>query len=320
MARQWRIEYEGAFYHVLSRGNERRSIFWDDKDRHLFLEILGKMSNRFSIQILAYVLMPNHYHLLIKTPEANLSKALQWLGVTYTRRFNNRHNRSGHLFQGRFKSFLVENESYLVQLSCYIHRNPLRAGLVHRLADYQWSSYLAYAYGKNILGWLRRDVILSYYLAKDPGRAYRNHVQQYAKEESRLWENLRHGLFLGSEGFAKQIQEKFLDKTVNPEVPQQKSIQRENPKDILEKGMRLLRCDGKDWLMVRRVKGIGKEDRDLLIYLLWSLGHYRNEEISELFGLTYSAVSHCVREIASKFKNDTALKKKFDQLNSQFKM
>lgn len=121
MARQWRIEYEGAFYHVLSRGNERRDIVLDDEDRHLFLEILGRMSDRFATQILAYVLMPNHYHLLVRTPEANLSRALQWFGVTYARRFNDRHNRNGHLFQGRFKSFWLRTNliwsSYLVMFT-----------------------------------------------------------------------------------------------------------------------------------------------------------------------------------------------------------
>ena len=313
MARQWRIEYEGAFYHVLSRGNERRNIVLDDEDRHLFLEILGRMSDRFATQILVYVLMPNHYHLLVRTPEANLSRALQWFGVTYTRRFNERHNRNGHLFQGRFKSFLVENESYLVRLSCYVHRNPLRAGLVQRLAEYEWSSYLAYAYGKNVFGWLQRDVIFSYFSAKDPMRAYRSYVQEYAEEESRLWEDFRHGLFVGSEEFAKRIRERFLSKCVHPEVPQQKLIQREDVKKVLEKGLQMLHCDAKDLLTLRRVQGGVKEDRDLLIYFLWSLGHYKNEEISRLFGLTYSAVSHCVWNSAMKLEQNATLKKKFNR-------
>ena len=97
---------------------------------------MGEMSDRFDVDIFAYVLMDNHYHILLQTNNFNLSKAIQWLGVTYARRFNNRHARSGHLFQGRFKSLIVENNAYLVRLSCYIHRNSLRAGIVKRLIKF----------------------------------------------------------------------------------------------------------------------------------------------------------------------------------------
>ncbi len=143
MSRAWRIEYEGALYHVLSRGNEQRKIFTDDEDRKLFLELLGEMSERFKVEIYSYVLMTNHYHILLKTKKANISKSMQWFGVTYTQRYNIRHKRSGHLFQGRFKSFIVENDAYMLQLSCYLHRNPLRAKIIKRLADFKFSSYLA---------------------------------------------------------------------------------------------------------------------------------------------------------------------------------
>jgi len=104
MARAWRIEYEGALYHVLSRGNERRDIFWDDDDRTMFLTGLAEAGERFAVDVLAYVLMGNHYHLLLRTRRANLSKAMQWLGLSYTTRFNFKQSRSGHLFQGRLKS------------------------------------------------------------------------------------------------------------------------------------------------------------------------------------------------------------------------
>ena len=105
------------------------------------------MSERFAMSVYAYVLMGNHYHLVVKTERANLKKAMHWFGTTYTQRFNFRHSRKGHLFQSRCKSILVQNDACLVQLSYYIHRNPLKAGVVKRLADYRWSSYLAYAYG-----------------------------------------------------------------------------------------------------------------------------------------------------------------------------
>ena len=109
--RAWRLEYEGAFYHILSRGNERGDIFYDNTDRGGFLDAIGQLSERFAVDIFAYVLMANHYHLLLRTRRANLSKAMQWSGTTYTRRFNNRHSRIGHLFQGRFKSIIIENKN-----------------------------------------------------------------------------------------------------------------------------------------------------------------------------------------------------------------
>ncbi|MBM3303352.1 MAG: transposase, partial [Deltaproteobacteria bacterium] len=196
MGRPWRIEYEGALYHVLSRGNERRNIFFHDRDRSLFLGATGEMARRFQVEVLAYVLMDNHYHLLLRTLRANLSQAMQWLGLTYTRRFNLDHSRSGHLFQGRFKSMLVQEDSYLMELSCYIHRNPLRAKVVERLGDYPWSSYRAYAYGKSAPEWLSMELILGQLPGRDRHRAYRQKVQEYAGEEGRLWEDFRHGLVL----------------------------------------------------------------------------------------------------------------------------
>jgi putative transposase len=122
---------------------------------------------------------------------------MQWFGAIYTKRINLKHGRSGHLFQGRFKNMLVENDSYLLPLSYYIHRNPLRANLVKRLASYPWSSYRAYAYGKSIEKWLNTELILAQFRnVEDRHRAYREHAQKYSKEEQRIWKDLRHGIFL----------------------------------------------------------------------------------------------------------------------------
>jgi putative transposase len=149
MARQWRIEYAGAIYHVWSRGNGGQDIFCSKEDRLLFLDLLGELVERFNIEVHAYVLMSNNYHILLKTRDANLSKAMQWFGTSYTRKFNLKNRTCGHLFQGRFKSIIVENDSYLLRISCYIHRNALRAGIVEKLADYQSRNWCFIGY--NIL-------------------------------------------------------------------------------------------------------------------------------------------------------------------------
>ena len=126
MARPLRIEYEGAHYHVTTRGNERKAIFRDDLDRRKFIELIGGAVEQFDIRVHAYVLMDNHYHLLIETRRAALNRALRYLNGVYTQSFNRRHKRVGHLFQGRYKAILVEKESYLLELSRYIHLNPWR--------------------------------------------------------------------------------------------------------------------------------------------------------------------------------------------------
>ena len=321
MARPWRIEFKGALYHVLSRGNEQRDIFWENKDRRSFLDCLGEMSARFEIDIFAYVLMGNHYHVLMRTNRANLSKAMQWLGATYTRRFNNRHLRSGHLFQGRFKNIIVQNDAYLMQLSCYIHRNPLRAGMVQRLADYTWSSYPAYAYGKAHPKWLNLDLILSQFRNKDRRRLYREKVQRYSKEEKRLWENFRHGLYLGTREFVDTLKSTFLTDDAHAEIPQQAKLLRpSNPKALLEKAAVILDCDVADYRSSLRISEQHRESRDFLIYLLWETGLYKNQEIGDLLGLTYSSISRRANIIRSRMSDDINFKAQFKQLKSQIKM
>src|SRR5271154_2988041 len=126
MARPLRVEFAGALYHVTARGNERRPVYRDDEDRRMFLATLGQACDEFGLRIHAYCLMPNHYHLLVETPRANLSRSIGWFQTTYTVRFNRRHRRSGHLFQGRFKAHVIDAEDYARQLVCYVHLNPVR--------------------------------------------------------------------------------------------------------------------------------------------------------------------------------------------------
>jgi putative transposase len=321
MTRPWRIEYEGAIYHVLSRGNERRDIFYDEQDRDIFLDLLGEIVRRFEIEIFAYVLMGNHYHFLLGIHQPNLSKAMQWLGVTYTRRFNLKHYRSGHLFQGRFKSMLIENDVYLMQLSCYIHRNPLRAGLVNRLADYSWSSYPAYAYGKSSPLGLSMEMIHGQFAVRDKHRDYRVKVQGYAAEESRLWEDFRHGLVLGARDFVDELRIKYLPGKPHKEVPQQKRVAAEiDLQDLLKRVSVILKCDTMKFKQSKRLSSLEKEDRDLLFFLIWSTGRFTNQKIGDLFDLTYSSVSHSIKLVKSRINEDQIFQKKIETINSQIKM
>ncbi len=321
MARAWRIEYEGAFYHLLSRGNERGDIFIDDKDRLMFLDTVGEMSERFVIDIFAYVLMGNHYHLLVRTQRANLARAMQWFGATYSSRFNYRHARSGHLFQGRYKSIVVQNDAYVMQLSCYIHRNPLRAGIIKRLADYHWSSYRAYAYGKKGPDWLSTELILAQFAGKERHRFYREKVQRYSKEQKRLWEDFQHGCFLGSKKFVAQMRRRHLPDKPHGEIPGQKQLAGSfDPLIILRKAAKMLNCDLRRLSKSGRLSGLEKDQRDLLIYLIWKTGRLTNARIGALFAVTYSSVSHSVKAAKSKLKQNPKLRAKFNVLNSLFKI
>jgi len=323
MSRAWRIEYEGALYHLLSRGNEGRDIFINDKDRFVFLDTIGEMSERFEIDVFAYVLMGNHYHLLIRTKRANLKRAMHWFGTVYTQRFNRRHFRNGHLFQGRYKSIIVQNDAYLLQLSYYIHRNPLRAGIVKRLADYRWSSYRFYAYGRKPPDWLSTLLILSQFeKEEDCHKSYREMVQKYAREEKRLLEDLRHGLILGSKQFVEKIRKQYLPAKPDFSIPQQNKLAKGfDSNDLLDKAQRLLlKYDMQHYVKAKRLRGAEKDRRDLLVYTIWRSGKFTNDQIGRQFGLSYSAVSHAVKSLKARMMEKPELQEKYSQLNSQFKL
>jgi REP-associated tyrosine transposase len=292
MARPWRIEYEGALYHVFSRGNNRQDIFVTDDDRRMFLDSIGQMSERFDNRIFTYVLMDNHYHLLLCTSRANLSKSMQWLGTTYTRRYNLKHFQNGHLFQGRFKSILVENDAYLMQLSYYIHSNPLRAGIVRRLINYRWSSYPAYAYNRRHPDWLDKDLILSQIPGENKYQCYREESQKYSAENPSILEDIRHGFIYGSKKFVKKIKDRYMTGEPAPAIPQQKSILKDpDPVAFSNRAARILQCDLERIKNSPRVSQSDKIKRDILLYLLWQQGSYTNNQIGAIVGLTDSAVS-----------------------------
>ena len=218
MVRPIRVEYADAVYHVTARGNERKPIFRDDVDRRRYLETVEQTVERFAVVIHAYCLMSNHYHLLMQTPRANLSAAVGWLQTTYSVRFNRRHRRSGHLFQGRFKAHLVEEDAYAQQLIKSIHLNPVRprdkrrpvpAKLKGELRKYRWSSHLAYAgLGKQAaVPWVCLDW-LSYFghTRKLAQTEYRRPIDQmFGQVISSPWQDLRHGLVLGGESLWRKV-------------------------------------------------------------------------------------------------------------------
>lgn len=212
MARPLRIEYPGAFYHVTSRGNERKPVFKSQRDREKFLAYLESATERYDASVHVYCLMDNHYHLLLETPAGNLSQIMQHINGAYTTYFNVKRQRSGHLFQGRFKAILLEADEYAKELSRYIHLNPVRAGIVALPEEYPWSSCRHYTVDNAAPGWLQRSFIFGYFgnNVAVSMRRYREFMHALMDRDyvSPLTE-LKQPAILGSSQFVSEIRDRF---------------------------------------------------------------------------------------------------------------
>ncbi|MDF2176713.1 transposase [Aliiglaciecola sp. CAU 1673] len=219
MSRPLRVEYPGALYHVTSRGNDQQAIYRQDADYQRFIQLLEDVCKRFNWRIYAYCLMPNHYHLLVETPEANLSRGMRQLNGVYTQKFNRVHKRVGHLFQGRFKAILVDKDSYLLELSRYIVLNPVRAnGLANSPEEWPWSSYRAMIGEAEPQPWLVATPLLEHFHKKTK-KAIKKYQAFVAEGVGvQVWDKLQSQIFLGSKDFIQQHKQGVADEIL-PEVP-----------------------------------------------------------------------------------------------------
>ena len=220
MSRPLRLVYPGAVYHITSRGNAQAAIFLDDEDRDSFLAVLAGCVARFGWVCHAYCLMDNHYHLIIETPDANLSAGMRQLNGVYTQRFNRRHRRSGHVFQGRFKAIAVERDSYLLELCRYVALNPVRAKMVQDVSEYAWSSYPATMGGVPAPSWLQTDWVLSQF-GKNRKAARRRYMEFVADGVGNAspWGQLKGQIVLGSDRFVDELRSLLVETSVLKEVP-----------------------------------------------------------------------------------------------------
>jgi len=279
MTRPLRIEFNGALYHITSRGNARQAIFLNEEDFTDFLEILNSVVKRYNFLLHDYCLMNNHYHLLIETPEGNLSKGMRQLNGLYAQRFNQRHQRVGHLLQGRYQSILVDKENYLLELSRYIVLNPVRAGMVKEPKDYRWSSYQGTSGYQKIPG-LFTDWILSQFGEEKTTIKYQTFVLSGIKETSPLKE-VKGQLYLGKKTFMDQIGHLLQGKDKLIEIPRkQRYINRLSLKKILNYQ--------------------NKNQRDQVIYIAHLEYAYTLKEIAEYLGIHYTTVSRAVKRIEEK--------------------
>jgi putative transposase len=219
MSRPLRIEFPGAVYHVTARGNARNNIFLDDEDRENFLSLLASIVKRYNWLCHAYCLMDNHYHLMIETIDGNLSMGMRQLNGIYTQKYNRRHQRTGHILQGRFKALLVEKESYLLELCRYVVLNPVRASLVQAPEDWKWSSYKATAGFDQGPDFLTTDWTLALFNDKQKKAhgLYRSFVKEGIGQRS-PWVELRGQILLGGENFFQRFKDLLEDKKKVKEI------------------------------------------------------------------------------------------------------
>jgi REP element-mobilizing transposase RayT len=283
MARPIRIEFPGALYHLTSRGDGREDIYLNDTDRILFQAVLADVCERFNWVCHAYCLMSNHYHLLIETPDGNLSRGMRQLNGVYTQAFNREHGRVGHVFQGRYKSILVEKDSYLLELARYIVLNPVRAGMVRSAKDWPWSSYRATCGQVKAPNWLAVDWLLSAFSARK-SKAIEGYKQFVAegKDQPTPWTYLKNQIYLGSDKFVERMQKRI-----------------ETDKDLSEIPSSQRRAVAKA-LSVYEQKA---SDRDTAMVMAYNSGGYSMKEIGDYFGVHYSWVSKVISKVISKSKS-----------------
>ena len=221
MARPLRLAFAGGVYHVTARGNERKAIVRDDTDRARFVNVLGDMVDRYRVHCHAWVLLDNDYHLLLETPAPNLSLALRHLNGVYTQTFNRRHRRVGHLFQGRFKAIVVEEEMYLLELCRYVVLNPVRAGVVRAPGAYPWSSYRATAGLSAAPAWLMVDWVLEQFgrTRRTAQANYQQFVAEGIRQPTRPLEHVVGQVYLGGETFVRRIQRQVTSGGTDAKIP-----------------------------------------------------------------------------------------------------
>jgi putative transposase len=279
MSRPLRIEYAGAIYHITSRGDRREAIYLDDGDRQMWLDVLAQVCTRFNWRCYAWCMMDNHYHFIAETIEGNLSQGMRQLNGVYTQKVNRKHDRVGHVFQGRYKAVLVERNSYLMELSRYVVLNPVRAHMVNEVDEWPWSSYATMTGAQTPPAWLETDWLLGQFGKSRPMaiNAYKDFVREGAGLPP-IWGNLTQQMYLGSDGFVDEMQKKFNASSTHVDI-------QEVP--------RMQRCPAAMPLGWHEAQ---HEQRDSGMVSAYRSGDYTMKEIADWFGVHYATVSRAVRK------------------------
>ena len=312
MTRPLRLEFPGAFYHIVNRGNAQGKIFLNNRDREKFLDYLRNSVVRFSLIVHAYCLMDNHYHLIVETPEANISRALQWLNVSYAVYFNKKRNRIGHLFQGRFKALIVHADEYLQILSRYIHLNPMRAKLVKQPENYRWSSYNAYIGNVETPEWLETSYVLNTFQKTkiQAMHLYKKFCEDVDPESLKNpSKGAVQGFILGNDHFVKSIQEKLIFSYMDQnEISQLRKLRlKPTVEDVVEAVCKEFSGYVEDITIAGKK---GNTAREVAIYLSFLHTGLTGKEVENYFGkISGARVTMIRKKVNYKLETD----KKFSQ-------
>jgi len=304
MARPLRIQYPGAVYHVMNRGGSRQKIFLDKEDYEAFLKTVREIHERWGVELFAYCLMGNHYHICLRTPEGNLSRVMRHLDGLYTQRFNRMHRRDGALLRGRYKAIVVDKDSYLAQVVRYIHLNPLEAGLVREPQAYVWSSHRFYLRPKEAPKWLRPEEVMGEFASITAFHGFVLEGNEQALEE--FYKKVRQSPVLGDEEFRQRLIEKPL--RVDREHPRhERAAVRPSVDKVLKALAKIYRVKVKDLLTAKR--GKQNEARKVGMYLIKELCDLRLQEIAERFGTgSYGAVGWACHGVTSRMESDATFR------------
>ena len=311
MARPLRIEYAGAFYHITSRGNEQKDIFKNEQDYLKFLTYLETAVQRYKAIIHVYCLMGNHYHLLIETPIGNISQIMRHINGAYTTYYNTKRQRAGHLLQGRYKAILVEADEYAEELSRYIHLNPVRAGIVGRPEEFQWSSYQHYIGKKQKPKWLTVEYVLSYF-GMEAAKAQKRYIEfvntLIGKEYDNPLKDTIASTILGGIEFVNEIRDKYLSgKKTDRNQPALRELTKTSINEIIREVEVAL---GKNEVLSKKVA----------IYLCHRYSGRTLREIGGYFGIGESAVSQTSRRFSVLLEKDKKLNKKVGDICNRLKV
>jgi len=314
MTRPLRIEYPDAWYHVMNRSRKGQEAFATVEDCNSFIDIIKDAAEIFNMKIAAYCLMTNHYHLLVQTPDANLSRCMRHINGIYTQRYNARNGCDGTLFRGRYKSIVVDADSYLLELVRYIHRNPLRAGIVAKLDDYEWSSHKGYVSKAKKWEWLHKNYILGIF-SKDKRTQIISYKRFISSEESaeliHYYSKKNIPSILGDKIFVKLLKDSFLKKKKEKEIPESTKLCPEVI-DINQAVCAYYQIEETD--LIRSRRGAENEARDFAMYMSRVIRSERLTKIGEEFNLSnYSSVSTAIERIKRKM-DSKKFKKMYEEI------
>lgn len=275
MSRPLRLEFPGALYHITSRGDRREDIYEDDTDREEFLEVFAAVISRFNWVCYTYCLMDNHYHLLVRTPDGNLSKGMRQLNGVYTQTYNRRHNKTGHLFRGRYKAILVDEDAYLLELSRYIVLNPVKAYKVNQADDWHWSSYRSTTGNTPSPEWLSSDYLLAQF-GKDRMEAIKRYKAFVIAglKNGPIWGQISNQIYLGDSAFIDKVQKYLTDQRDDLQIPKVHKHSKPRPIAYYEKVA---------------------SNRNSAILDAYACGGYSYQDLGDYFGLHFTTIGKVIR-------------------------